>query len=158
MRHPSTIKHQGKVYVLDRKATARLVEVSKLNKNHSASYRRSRHRAIAQQRRADYEGWKNYATWAVSLWWSNDQGDYEYWTERAQEVLNDAEGDKSAAARELSDMMHESLTSTLEDLGIELPGPYSDLLSAAISEVDIYEIAEHWLSDLEYEGEEEDED
>jgi len=57
MRHPSTIKHQGKVYVLDRKATARLVEVGKLNKNHSASYRRSRHRATAQQCRADYQGW-----------------------------------------------------------------------------------------------------
>lgn len=104
-----------------------------------------------------YNGWANYETWVTKLWMDNDEGSYHYWQEAAVEVWEDSD-DKdefcsSFAARLESE--HEENAPTAES------GVYADLLNAALSEVDWYEIAESFVEDLpakETEDEDEDEE
>lgn len=97
-----------------------------------------------------YNGWKNYETWNIALWIDNDHGSYLQAREMAQEVFNEEDG--TAEARKESGTR--TLASNLKDW-IEEQNPlasdssmWSDLVSAALSEVDWYEIAEHYLSDV----------
>ena len=99
-----------------------------------------------------YNGWTNYETWNVALWMDNDQGLYSMRCEWAQSAYDDNKDDLDAAKRQLAD--------TIKDF-MEENNPlssdascYSDLLSAALSEVDWYEIAENWLEDVEKDAEE----
>ncbi len=108
-----------------------------------------------------YNGWKNYETWNVALWIDNDQGAYHMRQEWAQESWNEAEADrtftreevaKSSLAAKIKEYMEEN--NPLADEA----STYSDLLSAALSEVDYYEIAENWLDDVEKEEDEAEEE
>jgi len=96
-----------------------------------------------------YNGWKNYETWLVALWINNDQG--------TQEIALDM-------ARQYKGMEHENyeLSHALKDW-IEETNPladnadlFADLLNAALSEVDWYEIAESFFDDIKNEKEESD--
>jgi hypothetical protein len=109
-----------------------------------------------------YNGWTNYETWNVSLWLDNDQGSYSFWNERAQEVYNDAEANsyqtrEQAAvndlAAELKDQIEEASQDMLEASG-NSASMFADLLGAAISEVNFYEIAEHYIEEVDKEEEE----
>lgn len=100
-----------------------------------------------------YNGWRNYETWLVNLWIDNSQGDQEYWQEAAREELDDAISNDSdsvsdardAAAVTLADMLQD----WLDDAKPELPnGLFSDLINAALGAVDRYEIARHWVDDI----------
>jgi len=100
---------------------------------------------------SEYNGWTNYETWAVNLWMSNDQGSDSYWNETAQELYNDADSDKTftreeRAALDLSDRLKDEHEQSQPDLGATL---WTDLLGAAMSEVNWYEIAEHYIADVE---------
>lgn len=97
-----------------------------------------------------YNGWKNYETWVVNLWIENEIDDYHCWQAEAQLVWNDAEAgevlDKYFAAKlELSNRMK----SWIEENTPDICGIYTDLLNAAISEVDFIEIAEHYIESVE---------
>ena len=106
----------------------------------------------------EYNGWTNYETWAVNLWMSNDQGSDEFYCETAQEVYNDSEQEtrsdgsilftrEERATLTLADRLkdeHEERQSELTGVS----GVFSDLLGAALSEVNWYEIAEHYISDV----------
>ena len=76
-----------------------------------------------------YNGWKNYETWCVSLWIENEEPSYLY----SRELV--AGKDKGDAAQALKEWITEA--SPLTDATL-----YTDLLNAALSEVDWYEIAE----------------
>jgi len=104
-----------------------------------------------------YNGWANYETWAVKLWIDNDQGNYEAWNERAREAW-EGTGDKMPNQF----MDHESnarstLAGWLKDEHDEQSDHpifeaangtvYADLLNAALSEVDWYEIASSLLEE-----------
>lgn len=91
-----------------------------------------------------YQGWKNYPTWAVSLWVNNDEGLYGFFQEAADDLREDFSG------RELIQRVAGVLEDIIENMADEqasglLGGPLSDLLQYAIDQVDYFEIAENFL-------------
>lgn len=95
---------------------------------------------------SDYNGWTNYETWVVQLWLSNDNVGYDYWVERAQSALDDAEGDTDDAANALAS----ELSDYHDELQPEVTGVFADLINASLGRVDWREIADHWVADAEY--------
>lgn len=101
-----------------------------------------------------YNGWTNYETWTVSLWLDNEEPSYRYWRNEAARQRREASGlvqvrrgywsETEAARFHLADQLKEAIT---EAAPLKQPSLYSDLLSAALSEVNWNEIAEHWMSD-----------
>ena len=92
-----------------------------------------------------YNGWSNYETWNVKLWMDNDEGSYRYWNEQVQQLWEDTDHDKDETTRKLADAIESEHTDNMP----EMSGTYADLLGAALSEVDWYEIAESLVSDAE---------
>lgn len=94
-----------------------------------------------------YNGWTNYETWNLALWLGNESGSEDYWRERAEEAYREASGDdrKHDAACVVADALKEETEENAPDLGCSF---YSDVLSAAISEVNWYEIAQHYVDDV----------
>lgn len=96
-------------------------------------------------------GWTNYETWNAKLWMDNDQGSYEHWNERAQEAWDatDEDDDTETRTEEAVSTLREELKDSFEqdapDLGASF---YSDILGAALSEVNWHEIAEALIGDL----------
>ena len=78
-----------------------------------------------------YNGWKNYETWLVNLWLSNDRGTYEYMVEIAEEVK-----DEEYPGLRMADILKEDIEAGMPSLD----GLYGDLLSSAIEAVDFDEI------------------
>jgi len=114
-----------------------------------------------------YNGWTNYETWAVKLWIDNEQGSQEYWKEAAQTAWNRT-GDKSPnqfmdhasnarcqLAEHLQDEHSHSDEHPVLVFAAAESSVYADLLNAALSEVNWYEIADSLLEEVEKEAEEE---
>ena len=103
----------------------------------------------------EYQGWKNYETWAVALWLDNEPTSYQYWREAARRCQRESPTDprvldgiwapKEAAMLNLADQLREELT---DGLPLTAPTMYTDLLLAALSEVDCQEIAKNLLDGL----------
>lgn len=113
----------------------------------------------------EYNGWFNYETWAVSLWIDNEEGSYNHWRDRAREIVEESKDRPSANARltgrepftaqeraafALADELKEHFeeNNPLADSGV-----YTDLLNAALSEVNWHEIAKHYIGEVEVETE-----
>ena len=99
-----------------------------------------------------YNGWTNYETWNLALWLGNDSGSDAYWREHAQDCYDYAEATRSMtrlenAALALSDI----LKADIEENTPTVTGFYADVLNAAICEVNYYEVAMSFLSDIELE-------
>lgn len=99
-----------------------------------------------------YNGWTNYETWCVNLWWSDCEATCDmmddYAKEAIQEALEEGEGEdtsevKSSAVYKLSKLMEQHLNDSAEELSESVFGLFLDLLNGAISEVNFYEIAKH---------------
>jgi hypothetical protein len=92
-----------------------------------------------------YNGWSNYETWAVKLWIDNEQGTYEYWREMTREAWENAEEDRRYPSQTRKEsatcMLADMLKDEHEEAKPEVTGVFADLLNAAMSEVDWYEIA-----------------
>ncbi len=108
-----------------------------------------------------YNGWKNYETWNVALWIDNDQGSYSTRCGMAQDAYDNAEAARSFTRLERAALdLAETLKDWFEDqnpLASEA-SCFSDLLSAALGEVDWYEIAENFLEDVDKDDPDEDEE
>lgn len=101
-----------------------------------------------------YNGWKNYETWCINLWLTNEENSDTYWHEMAQEHLKDAANDsnvisgkweaKEFAISELADRLKEEISEQATD---GLDGFRHDLMNATISEIDWSEIASHFMED-----------
>jgi len=102
-----------------------------------------------KENKEGYNGWKNYETWDVKLWIDNEESDYEYWHERAKEIREEEE---EYPILSLADEMKEFYD---ENNPLPEAGVYTDLLNAALGEVDWYEIAEHIMEEIEEETEKE---
>ncbi len=108
-----------------------------------------------------YNGYTNYETWAVCLWINNDQGLQEYWDGEAAVVWDDTADDPADsvltrsdnARNELADRLKNEHEEQAANILLDSParggGLFADLLNAALSEVDWYEIADTLLRDNE---------
>src|SRR4051812_41724310 len=99
-----------------------------------------------------YNGWKNYPTWAVNLWLSNDQDLYEATRERVAEIKGETESTSEYWTLEESHRYNtaDMLKDFVEELAGEAysePTFVADLLGYALGEVDWHEIADAWLED-----------
>ena len=99
-----------------------------------------------------YNGWTNYETWVTKLWMDNDEGSYNYWCETTDEIYRDGVADKpftkkERAALDLADMLKEQHEEAMPEQLAENCGVYTDLLGAALSAVNWYEIAESLIDD-----------
>jgi len=99
-----------------------------------------------------YNGWTNYETWNVALWIDNDHGSYSYWRGVMQEIYDDETDEDDShterideAAIMLADRLKDEINEGAPDLGASC---YSDLLGAALSEVNWDEIARNWLDEI----------
>ena len=94
---------------------------------------------------SEYSGWTNYETWCCNLWLTNDQGTSEELSELAC-----SDGDRHGKT--------EILKAQIQEFMPELPASlYSDLLQAAMDEINFHEIIENHEDDIEPDGEDEDE-
>ena len=88
-----------------------------------------------------YNGWTNYETWLVNIWYD------DAFTEEARDCAANAD-DRNGATHDLADIIKEYVE---EYIGEEAAGPtglVADLLNAAMREVNWDEIAEGYISDL----------
>jgi len=90
-----------------------------------------------------YNGWTNYETWNVALWIDNEEGTYSERCDLAERAT-----DSYRLAQDIKAWINEMAP----DLGASL---FSDLLSAALSEVNWEEIAENWYNEAHENDEEE---
>lgn len=102
-----------------------------------------------------YNGWSNYETWCVSLWLNNEEGTYRHCRSLAREATNVAEDSprvrdgiwtiEEATRLLLADALREFL----EELNplADQASVFSDLVSAALSEVNWHEIADAFLEE-----------
>jgi hypothetical protein len=98
-----------------------------------------------------YNGWTNYETWLCALWMDNSAGDYGYWTEQAQEAWDGTDEDSEDRVNDAITALADAMKSSFEDAQADLAGVtgfWADMLSAAMSEVDWYEIASHKIEDV----------
>jgi hypothetical protein len=104
-----------------------------------------------------YNGWQNYETWVTKLWLDNEESTQRYWADRTRAIWDECEVDGNPFATSQSQRARIALAEALReqvgsedapDLGASL---YSDLLSAALSEVDWHELANAFLQDAELE-------
>lgn len=99
---------------------------------------------------SEYNGWTNYETWCGNMWLSNDEGTYIATRELAQEMHGDGENiDADDAVRDLAEALEAYVDEMPEVTAVtETASFVSDLLSAALGEVDWREIAENLLSEI----------
>lgn len=96
-----------------------------------------------------YNGWTNYETWNVNLWLDNEEGSYRDCKERAEEFVKanfDPENPKDLD--QAYGDMSKYLESMIDEFMPEVTGMFADLLGHALSRVDWYEIATHYIDDV----------
>lgn len=103
--------------------------------------------------RKEHEGWTNYETWAVALWLDNEEGSYQQIRDDARAIYTEVHAaDLLTKTEAASVALADTIKQYHEDLAPELQGVFSDLLSAALSEVNWYEIAKHYIEEIKEES------
>ncbi|MGI9459143.1 MAG: DUF7249 family protein [Pirellulales bacterium] len=95
----------------------------------------------------EYNGWTNYETWLVNLWMDNCEGAQQYWSEIAQESI-DQHNDNCEPENwfYFEEMLKEMLDDLVHGSDATVAFMAADLLNAAISEVDTRAIAQAWVA------------
>lgn len=94
-------------------------------------------------RKSEYQGWKNYPTWAIALWMDNDRASYDQARGMARAAL-EAKSEREAQLR-LADHLKGWWTDQEPDLGANV---WSDLLTSALDEVNWDEIAKNLIEEV----------
>ena len=119
--------------------------------NHCAEYfPNNREGAVHLGSCRKYNGWTNYETWLLALWFDNEPSSYAYWREVADELACDeavpvSYDDSRPATYRLANRMRLEIEAAAEVRLGEHADVFSDLLSAALSEIAWLEIADHVL-------------
>ncbi len=85
-----------------------------------------------------YNGWKNYPTWAVNLWLSNDEGTYNH----VAGTIAECQGETRRI--DAADWLRDYVRSNTEPDEATLA---ADLLGYALDNVDWYELADTWIAE-----------
>ena len=95
-----------------------------------------------------YNGWKNYPTWAVNLWLSNDEGLYDATQELVASAREVDEGDTFVHNLERVQTADALKSWVRDELAPDLGASFAaDLLGYSLDLVDWFEIADAWLED-----------
>lgn len=89
-----------------------------------------------------YNGWTNYETWLVNLWFDDSFND------DAQQCFDDAEADNTFTRAERATLnLADVIKDTVEEMNpiASQASLWSDMVNGALSEVNWYEIAEHYI-------------
>lgn len=109
------------------------------------------------EKKTEYNSWSNYETWCVLLWLTNEEGSYRYWSEEAARHLEAARDCEVVRAGKQTpeEESRSSLAKQLKkDIGDASPLSHAsgslfvDLLYAALTQVDWYEVAAAFLEDV----------
>ena len=110
---------------------------------------------LMAERDETYNGWANHETWCVNLWLSNDEGTYRHCRQLAADAANAAED--SSQVRDgvwtIEEATRFLLADALKEFLNELnpiadqASVFSDLITAALSDVDWHEIADGFLEE-----------
>jgi hypothetical protein len=96
-----------------------------------------------------YNGWKNYPTWCVNLWLSNEEPLYLEALARTREILEDKHPSTDVWTVDESRRFNtaDMLKSWVRDeLAPDLGASFGeDLLGYALDQVDWHEIADSWI-------------
>lgn len=102
----------------------------------------------------EYNGWRNYPTWCVNLWLTNDEGTESDLTSQADMLANDNVGDKGRAVEQMAEWLESYVLSFLRDemMPTDRTGLAGDLLTHSLCAVDWREIAEYLIDNVEVES------
>lgn len=97
-----------------------------------------------------YNGWKNYPTWAVNLWLSNDEGLADEALDLATSAVRNAKFNPlSGKTMERYDTAEALKSWVRDDLTPDLEASFAaDLLGYALDLVDWYEVADAWIEQV----------
>ena len=87
-----------------------------------------------------YNGWTNYQTWNVKTWLDNEVGSYEM----AREIARNSNGE-SSPRQYVADNLKELIDGANPIAGEA--SMFTDILQAALDDVDWYEIADAYLEE-----------
>ena len=85
-----------------------------------------------------YNGYKNFQTWSISCYISNEESVYFHY----QDILKELEAAEDKAA-ELAKILQQDFTELPENI----ESPHREILSAALEEVDFLEVAKAFIDD-----------
>jgi hypothetical protein len=105
-----------------------------------------------------YSGYKNYETWAVALWLSNEEYTDQIMNQLADEAVSGAPADTNVKSNIWTEReaarynLSQTIKGWIEDdrdnqHGLRENDLYNDLLNAALSDVDWAEVADQYLED-----------
>lgn len=91
-----------------------------------------------------YNGWTNYETWLCNLWFEN----FDF-----SDMLDMFDGceDKDDILRIIKNYIKDYVEEVVEESRGNANGFINDLISSALGEIDYYDIAEHYVDDVESE-------
>lgn len=92
-----------------------------------------------------YNGWANYETWAVNLWLSNNQPDYEEFRSLAEGYTKEQAYELGQAIRARVEEETDTIIESTGGSSGTYSGIISDIFHANLSLVDWNEIAEAFL-------------
>lgn len=92
----------------------------------------------------EYNGWTNWETWNCKLWLDNDQSVYYTVRDIVYEGVRHC-----YSAYDLGENIHDIVLDLYEDRDAEKPwGFFTDVIYAAMRDVNWTEIAEHMIEDV----------